>query len=94
MDKEEVDKIKRAIHLIHREDKYFEGMNILARLVGIPEADLSPTGYVNHLNACKKVCEIYTTTKDQPKPLTSPGRAKVRAMTFKEFWKANRDRSV
>jgi len=34
MDKEVVDKIKQAIHLIHHEDKHYEGLNILAKLVG------------------------------------------------------------
>ncbi len=37
MTKKEKKLIKRAIHLIHYEDEYYEGMDILAKLVGYKE---------------------------------------------------------
>ena len=40
MDREEIAKIKKAICLIHHEDEYYEGMDILARLVGWPPSGL------------------------------------------------------
>jgi len=36
MDKEEISQIKKAIYLLHNKNEYYEGMNILARLVGLP----------------------------------------------------------
>lgn len=46
MDKEDVVKIKKAIRLIHHEEKHYEGLNILAKLVGwseftLPEKSIS-----------------------------------------------------
>lgn len=49
MTKKEKALIKKAIQLIHNSNEYYEGMNILAKLVGLPEAKFDT---VKIIDAC------------------------------------------
>jgi len=80
MDKEEVAKIKKAIRLIHHDNKYYEGLNILARLIGWPEVSLT-WPETNELDACKLVAEIHSLphpTKSAPVVDENEGNSKAR----------------
>ena len=47
MTKQEKKKIKEAIRHLHTDDNYSQGMDILAKLVGIPLVDLGKMEFVD-----------------------------------------------
>lgn len=57
MNKEEITKIKRAITLIHYENQHYEGLNILAKLVGWKEVKFDTLKTKSVLEIFKKEIE-------------------------------------
>ena len=57
MTKKERKELLRAIYLIHNSNEYFQGMNILAKLAGLPEHKI--LGKEETVNALEYLAEIY-----------------------------------